>query len=78
MGATITLPLRRPHRARPTFAEGYGMVEIGGGAAAKVSPPFLGSASASAAVGFPMPGYKIKVVDETATTSRSARSASCC
>ena len=43
------------------FFEGYGMVELGGGAAAKFSPPFLDVGLD--AVGFPLPGYSFQVVD---------------
>ena len=42
MGATITVPLLGAV-GQATFAEGYGMVEVGGGVAAKVSPPFIGA-----------------------------------
>ena len=40
MGATATLPLLGPV-GEATFAEGYGMVEVGGGVAVKLSPPLL-------------------------------------
>jgi long-chain acyl-CoA synthetase len=48
------------------FAEGYGMVEVGGGVAAKVSPPYLGTGSGplGEALGFALPGYDLRVVDE--------------
>ena len=42
MGATVTVPLLGAV-GEAAFAEGYGMVEVGGGVAAKVSPPFLGA-----------------------------------
>jgi len=66
MGATITIPLVGPI-GQATFAEGYGMVEVGGGVAAKVSPPFLGSGAGplGEALGFALPGYDLRVVDET-------------
>jgi acyl-CoA synthetase (AMP-forming)/AMP-acid ligase II len=45
------------------FFEGYGMVEVGGGVAAKVSPPFLG-VGLGESVGFQLPGYHFKVMDD--------------
>ncbi|WP_436793589.1 class I adenylate-forming enzyme family protein [Actinospongicola halichondriae] len=45
------------------FAEGYGMVETGGGVAAKISPPYL-PVGLGDSVGFAIPGYRMKVVDE--------------
>jgi acyl-coenzyme A synthetase/AMP-(fatty) acid ligase len=62
MGATATLPVVGPI-GEATFFEGYGMVEIGGGAAAKVSPPLL-NIGLGESLGFPLPGYKFRVVDE--------------
>jgi acyl-CoA synthetase (AMP-forming)/AMP-acid ligase II len=64
MGATITVPLLGAV-GQATFAEGYGMVEVGGGVAAKVSPPFLGVHGVlGEALGFALPGYEMRVVDE--------------
>ncbi len=65
MGATITVPLLGA-LGQATFAEGYGMVEVGGGVAAKLSPPFLGASSGplGEALGFALPGYEMRVVDE--------------
>jgi acyl-coenzyme A synthetase/AMP-(fatty) acid ligase len=62
MGATVSLPVVGPV-GQALFLEGYGMVEIGGGAAAKVSPPFLGVGLGSDSFGFPLPGYRFRVVD---------------
>jgi long-chain acyl-CoA synthetase len=45
------------------FAEGYGMVETGGGVAAKISPPYL-PVGLGQSVGLPMPGYRMRVVDD--------------
>ena len=45
------------------FAEGYGMVETGGGVAAKISPPFL-PLGLGDSVGFAIPGYRMRVVDD--------------
>lgn len=65
MGATITVPLLGAV-GQAAFAEGYGMVEVGGGVAAKVSPPFLGAGSGplGEALGFALPGYEMRIVDE--------------
>ena len=48
------------------FVEGYGMVEVGGGVAAKVSPPFFGAGAGllGEALGFALPGYDLRVVDD--------------
>jgi acyl-CoA synthetase (AMP-forming)/AMP-acid ligase II len=65
MGATLTVPLLGPV-GQAAFAEGYGMVEVGGGVAAKVSPPFLsaGSGPLGEALGFALPGYELRVVGD--------------
>src|SRR5437763_15010130 len=39
MGATITLPFVGTTLGQATFVDGYGMVELAGGVAVKVSPP---------------------------------------
>jgi acyl-CoA synthetase (AMP-forming)/AMP-acid ligase II len=62
LGAMATLPLVGSV-GEATFFEGYGMVELGGGAAAKVSPPML-NVGLGESLGFPLPGYKFRVVDE--------------
>ena len=62
LGATATLPVVGPV-GEATFFEGYGMVESGGGAAAKVSPPML-NLGLGESLGFPLPGYRFRVVDE--------------
>jgi acyl-CoA synthetase (AMP-forming)/AMP-acid ligase II len=61
-GATATLPVLGAV-GEATFFEGYGMVELGGGAAAKVSPPML-NVGLGESLGFPLPGYRFRVVDE--------------
>ena len=65
MGATITVPILGA-MGQATFAEGYGMVEVGGGVAAKVSPPFLsaGAGPLGEARGFALPGYEMRIVDD--------------
>ncbi len=63
MGATATLPLVGSV-GEAAFAEGYGMVESGGGVAAKFSPPGL-SLGLGDGVGFALPGYRFKVVDDS-------------
>ncbi len=68
MGATASLPLVGPV-GEAAFAEGYGMVETGGGVAAKLSPPGFGF-GLGAAMGVPLPGYRFKVVDDAGTEVR--------
>ena len=65
MGATLTVPVLGAI-GQAAFAEGYGMVEVGGGVAAKLSPPFLGPSAGPLgdALGFALPGYELRVVDE--------------
>ena len=46
------------------FVEGYGMVEVGGGVAARVSPPMV-PARFGSSVGMRLPGYRFRVVDES-------------
>jgi acyl-CoA synthetase (AMP-forming)/AMP-acid ligase II len=43
--------------------EGYGMVEVGGGVAAKLSPPLL-PVGLGESLGFALPSCRLKVVDE--------------
>jgi acyl-coenzyme A synthetase/AMP-(fatty) acid ligase len=71
MGATATLPFVGPV-GDATFFEGYGMVEIGGGAAAKISPPGL-DIGLGESVGFPLPGYKFRVVDDEGEDVRAGQ-----
>ncbi len=61
-GATVHLP-GIGDLGEAAFAEGYGLVETGGGVAAKISPPFL-SLGTGDAMGFPIPGYQLRVVDD--------------
>jgi acyl-CoA synthetase (AMP-forming)/AMP-acid ligase II len=46
-----------------SFVEGYGMVEAGGGVAAKISPPYI-TTGLGDAVGLRLPGYRFRVMDE--------------
>ncbi|MGH9138744.1 MAG: class I adenylate-forming enzyme family protein [Acidimicrobiales bacterium] len=62
LGATAVLPVVG-RVGEAAFVEGYGMVETGGGAMGKVSPPFLGLGLGSDSFGFPLPGWRFKVVD---------------
>jgi acyl-CoA synthetase (AMP-forming)/AMP-acid ligase II len=61
LGATATLPFVGPV-GQAMFVEGYGMVEVGGGVAAKISPPMMGLGLGDS-VGVGVPGYRLKVVD---------------
>jgi acyl-CoA synthetase (AMP-forming)/AMP-acid ligase II len=60
-GATATLPVIGPV-GDATFVEGYGMVEVGGAVAVKVATP--GPSLGGDSVGFRIPGYRFRVVDE--------------
>jgi len=62
MGATFCLPIAGPI-GEALFVEGYGMVEVGGGVAAKLSPPMI-NLGLGESVGVQLPGYSLKVVDE--------------
>ena len=62
MGSTASLPIVGPI-GEALFFEGYGMVELGGGAAAKVSPPMM-NIGLGESLGFALPGYKFQGVDE--------------
>src|SRR3954468_23965935 len=61
MGATATLPFVGPV-GEAIFCEAYGMVEIAACATPNGSPPGLGIGPGGS-VGFPLPGYKFRVVD---------------
>lgn len=62
LGASVTLPGLGSF-GEAAFAEGYGMVEVGGGMAAKVSPPLL-PVGLGDSLGLAFPGWRMKVVDE--------------
>ena len=60
-GSTMKLPVVGSV-GEALFAEGYGMVETGGGVAIKISPPLLPTTVGG--MGIPLPGNHFKVVDE--------------
>lgn len=62
-GATAKLP-GIGEVGEAMFAEGYGMVEVGGSVAAKLSPPLL-PIGLGESLGFTMPGWRFRVVDES-------------
>ncbi|MCU1452564.1 MAG: Acyl-CoA synthetase (AMP-forming)/AMP-acid ligase [Acidimicrobiales bacterium] len=64
-GATVSLPLLGSI-GEAAFAEGYGMVETGGGVAVRLSPPLV-PARFGGALGMPLPGYSFRVVDDEGT-----------
>jgi long-chain acyl-CoA synthetase len=61
MGSTASVLGRSVGEA--AFIEGYGMVESGGGAAVRFSPPGF-SLPFIDGVGLPLPGYRFRVVDD--------------
>ena len=61
-GATATLPLVGPI-GEAAFVEGYGMVEVAGGVAAKISPPML-PVGLGDSLGLRLPGWRFRVVDD--------------
>jgi acyl-CoA synthetase (AMP-forming)/AMP-acid ligase II len=63
MGRAVHIPGTRRRLGLAAFVEGYGMVELGGGVALKVLPPVFGR-RLSGLVGWPMPGYRMRVVDD--------------
>ena len=63
LGAAVRLPGGR-HLGRAAFLDGYGMVELGGGAAIKVLPPGP-PLPVVGLLGVPMPRYHLRVVDDS-------------
>jgi len=61
-GAAAHLPLLGPV-GDATFVEGYGMVEVGGGVMAKISPPAM-NLGAGDSLGFRLPGNRFRVVGD--------------
>jgi acyl-CoA synthetase (AMP-forming)/AMP-acid ligase II len=58
LGATATLPIVNANIGEAIFIDGYGMVELAGGAAIRISLPFIQLPLV------PLPGYQLKAVDE--------------
>jgi long-chain acyl-CoA synthetase len=58
LGAAWTLPFVNKTIGKATFLDGYGMVELAGGVAVRAALPFAELPL------MPMPGYKLKAVDE--------------
>jgi acyl-CoA synthetase (AMP-forming)/AMP-acid ligase II len=72
MGAAVTLPVVGTSLCGAAFVEGYGMVETGGGVAAKVSlpGPHLPAGAPrpfGTLLGFPVPPNRLRVVGEDGT-----------
>ncbi len=59
LGASASLPFLGGI-GEAVFAEGYGMVELGGAVAVKVHPPIVGRLL-DVGMGVPLPGWKLKV-----------------
>jgi acyl-CoA synthetase (AMP-forming)/AMP-acid ligase II len=59
LGATLRIP-GLGSVGEATFVEGYGMVEVGGGIAVKLSPPCI-PLGAGDSLGFRLPGYRFRV-----------------
>jgi acyl-CoA synthetase (AMP-forming)/AMP-acid ligase II len=58
MGATVTLPLLGASVGEAVFVDGYGMVELAGGVATRMSLPGVTLPL------MPLPGYHLKAVDD--------------
>ena len=61
-GATAKIPFLGTSVGEAAFIEGYGMVELSGGAAVKFTPPFAGSLL-SKPIGIALPSNQLRVVD---------------
>ena len=66
LGGAVTLPFVGRTLGEATFVDGYGMVELGGGAALKLLPPGV-SRAVRGLMGLPLPGYRMRVVDDAGT-----------
>lgn len=62
-GATVKIPFLGTSVGEAAFIEGYGMVELSGGAAVKLTPPFAGSLLTKP-IGIPLPSNQLRVVDD--------------
>ncbi len=71
-GATVTLPLTHTSIGQALFVEGYGMVEVGGGVATKISPPGLPTPFGGF-LGMPLPSYRLRVVDDDGKEVRTGQ-----
>jgi acyl-CoA synthetase (AMP-forming)/AMP-acid ligase II len=58
LGATATLPVVNTSVGEAIFVDGYGMVELAGGAAIRISLPWIQLPLV------PLPGYQLKAVDD--------------
>jgi acyl-CoA synthetase (AMP-forming)/AMP-acid ligase II len=63
MGSAVTIPGIRKPVGHAGFVDGYGMVELAGGVAVKVSPPGIPLRLAGL-LGIPLPRYRMREVDE--------------
>jgi acyl-CoA synthetase (AMP-forming)/AMP-acid ligase II len=63
LGATARVPVWGRTVGEAAFVDGYGMVELGGGAAVKVLPPGV-PLPLGGLVGVPLPGYRMRIVDD--------------
>jgi long-chain acyl-CoA synthetase len=63
LGATAQFPFMDRAVGQAVFVDGYGMVELAGGAVVKVLPPGLPLPVADL-LGLPLPGYHVKIVDD--------------
>ncbi len=71
MGASAVVPVLGAV-GEATFVEAYGMVEIGGGAATKISPAGLALPIVQD-IGFKLPGYQFRAVDDHGQRVRFGR-----
>jgi acyl-CoA synthetase (AMP-forming)/AMP-acid ligase II len=62
-GAVAALPFLGTQLGQATFVEGYGMVELSGGVATKITPPYAGRWFTKP-VAIPLPGNQLRVVDD--------------
>jgi acyl-CoA synthetase (AMP-forming)/AMP-acid ligase II len=69
MGASFTVPGTGRSVGQALFVEGYGMVEVGGAVATRVSPPYLPLPFGDA-LGVTLPGYRTRVVDDAGSDVR--------
>ena len=63
MGGSATIPGTNRSVGEALFVEGYGMVEVGGAVATRLSPPFV-PLPLGDALGITLPGYRTRVVDD--------------